>query len=104
MFYVPRFAALTMGVLVGPAASTEAPWPARGQTGIGGALCGAGAVFVGTVLDVWEAGGQRVARFIVERPEQGVKPGEILGVRLGPGGANGVRMAARERWLIVAEG
>jgi hypothetical protein len=104
VFYVPRFAALTMGVLVGPAEPSDGPWPAGGQTGIGGALCHAGTVFVGTVLDVWEAGGQRVARFVVERPEQGARPGEILGVRLGPGGARGVRMAARERWLIVAQG
>jgi hypothetical protein len=104
VFYVPRFAALTMGILVGPADAADAPWPARGQTGIGGALCDAGAVFVGTVLDVWEAGGQRVARFVVERPEQGARPGEILGVRLGPEGACGVHMTARERWLIVAQG
>ena len=102
MFYVPRFAALTMGVLVGPATAADGPWPGRGQTGIGGALCDAGAVFVGTVLDVWEAGGQRIARFVVEQPETGAKPGDILGVRLGPAGADGIRMVARERWLIVA--
>jgi hypothetical protein len=109
VFYVPRFAALTMGVLVGPATSPDGPWlgrPAPGSrnSGIGGALRDAGAVFVGTVLDVWESGGQRVARFVVEQPETGAKPGEILGVRLGPGGAKGIRMAGGERWLIVAHG
>jgi hypothetical protein len=104
VFYVPRFAALTMGVLVGTATTADSPWPDRSQSGIGGALRDAGAVFVGTVLDVWESGGQRVARFVVEQPETGTKPGEILGVRLGPGGPAGIRMAARERWLIVANG
>ena len=104
MFYVPRFAALTMGILVGPATAPDSPWPGRGESGIGGALRDAGAVFVGTVLDVWESGGQRVARFVVEQPETGARPGEILGVRLGPGGAKGIRMAGGERWLIVAHG
>jgi hypothetical protein len=104
VFYVPRFAALTMGVLVGTATTADSPWPDRSQSGIGGALRDAGAVFVGTVLDVWESGGQRVARFVVEQPESGARPGEILGVRLGPVGPKSIRMAARERWLIVANG
>ena len=104
MFYVPRFAALTMGVLVGPATAPDSPWPGRGESGIGGALRDAGAVFVGTVLDVWESGGQRVAHFVVEQPETGTRPGEILGVRLGPVGPKGIRMSARQRWLIVANG
>jgi hypothetical protein len=109
VFYVPRFAALTIGVLVAPAGTTDCPWPGRPSpasrdSGIGGALRDAGAVFIGTVLDVWEAGGQRVARFVVEQPETGARPGEILGVRLGPGGAKGIRMAGGQRWLIVAHG
>ena len=96
MIFIPRFAAVALGILLSPATSgpvTDGPPPA---------IAGFDAietVFVGTVLDVWQLGDRQVARFVVERPARGTKIGEIIGVVARSGAAPG----PGERWMIVAD-
>jgi len=99
VIFIPRFAAVALGVLLRPA--TNGPGtddPSDSQPALAG-FDTVDAVFVGTVLDVWHLGDRRVARFVVERPARGTRIGEIIGVvdrtgsTIGPG----------ERWMIVAD-
>ena len=101
VIFIPRFAAVALGILLNPASAAVAAG-ADSQPAIAG-FDAIEAVFVGTVLDVWRLGDRQVARFVVERPARGAQVGEIIGVvdRSGPG--LGSRMGAGERWMIVAD-
>lgn len=103
MIFIPRFAAVAMGILLSPATSGPAP---AGPTDSQPALAGFDAieaVFVGTVLDVWHLGDRQVARFVVERPARGTRIGEIIGVVDRSGAGLGGRIGAGERWMILAD-
>ena len=98
MIFIPRFAAMVLGILVRPAGgpavdrSAEPAPVARFDA--------AHAVFVGTVLDVWHLGDRQVARFVVERPAKGTRAGEIIGI---VGRAEGdATLGVGERWMVVA--
>jgi hypothetical protein len=98
VIFIPRFAAVALGILLNPAAG---PGPADvpdSRPTIAG-FDAIETVFVGTVLDVWHLGDRQVARFVVERPARGTRVGEIIGVvaRSGPVPGPG------ERWMIVAD-
>ncbi len=103
MIFIPRFAAVALGILLNPA-STGGPSAAESdcQPAIAG-FDAIEAVFVGTVLDVWRLGDRQVARFVVERPARGTKAGEIIGVVDRSGHGLGGRIGAGERWMIVAD-
>ena len=99
MIFIPRFAAVALGILLSPATSgpgTDSP--ADSQPALAG-FDAIEAVFVGTVLDVWHLGDRQVARFVVERPARGTRIGEIIGVV----GRTGSDDRAGERWMIVAD-
>lgn len=100
MIFIPRFAAVALGILLRPAAGgpADAP-PAASQAAMAG-FDAIDAVFVGTVLDVWHLGDRQVARFVVERPAKGTRLGEIIGV-VSRGG--GTRIGTGEQWMIVAD-
>ncbi|MEO5819892.1 MAG: hypothetical protein ABIT71_05260 [Vicinamibacteraceae bacterium] len=103
MIFIPRFAAVALGILLNPAGAGRAP--AAGldsQPAIAG-FDAIEAVFVGTVLDVWRLGDRQVARFVVERPARGTRIGEIIGVVDRSGRGLGGRIGAGERWMIVAD-
>ena len=99
MIFIPRFAAVALGILLSPATSGPvADAPADSQPAIAG-LDAIETVFVGTVLDVWHLGDRQVARFVVERPARGTKIGEIIGIV----GRSGSAIGPGERWMIVAD-
>ena len=101
MFYIPRVTTFALGALLAPAADDGAPGTATGFEPPDDTIL-AEAVFVGTVLDVWEAGNRWIARFAVECAGLGTRVGEIVGVT--PGASEepaGPRMHAGERWMIV---
>ena len=103
MIFIPRFAAVALGVLLSPAPSGPAPYrPGDSQPALAG-FDAIDTVFVGTVLDVWHFGDRQVARFVVERPARGTRVGEIIGVVDRSGTALGGRIGAGERWMIVAD-
>ena len=101
MFYIPRVTTFALGALLAPAVDDDGPGTATGFEPPDDTIV-AEAVFVGTVLDVWEAGGRAIARFVVERAGLGTRAGEIVGV-LPDAFADdaGPRMHAGERWMIV---
>lgn len=101
MFYIPRVTAFALGALLAPASEGGLTHDAAGFEPPDDTIL-AEAVFVGTVLDVWEAGGRAIARFVVERAGLGTRAGEIVGV-LPDAFADdaGPRMHAGERWMIV---
>jgi hypothetical protein len=98
VIFIPRFAAVALGILLRPAA--PAPDPAAAPAGMAG-FDAIETVFVGTVLDVWHLGDRQVARFVVDRPAKGTRLGEIIGVVTGS--AVGARITAGEQWMIVAD-
>ena len=99
MIFIPRFAAVALGILLSPATSGPvADGPADSQPAIAG-FDAIETVFVGTVLDVWHLGDRQVARFVVERPARGTKIGEIIGIV----GRSGSTIGPGERWMIVAD-
>ena len=103
VIFIPRFAAVALGILLDPASVAAA---AAGGADTPPAIAGFDAieaVFVGTVLDVWRLGDRQVARFVVERPARGAQIGEIIGVVDRTGSAPGGRMGVGERWMIVAD-
>ena len=103
MIFIPRFAAVALGILLSPATSgplTDSPTDSQP------ALAGfdtIDAVFVGTVLDVWHLGNRQVARFVVERPARGARIGEIIGVVGRPDSGFGAGISAGERWMILTD-
>ena len=99
MIFIPRFAAVALGILLSPATGGPVTdGSADSQPKIAG-FDAIEAVFVGTVLDVWHLGDRQVARFVVERPARGAKIGEIIGVV----GRSGSAIGPGERWMIVAD-
>jgi hypothetical protein len=103
VIFIPRFAAVALGILLRPAPSGAAPdGPGDCQPALAG-FDAIEAVFVGTVLDVWHLGDRQVARFVVERPARGARVGEIIGVVDSARGGLGGRIGAGERWMIVAD-
>jgi hypothetical protein len=99
VIFIPRFAAVALGILLSPATSGPVTdGPPDSQPAIAG-FDAIETVFVGTVLDVWHLGDRQVARFVVERPARGTKIGEIIGIVGRPGAAPG----PGERWMIVAD-
>jgi hypothetical protein len=103
VIFIPRFAAVALGILLSPATSGPAPAsPVDSQSALAG-FDAIEAVFVGTVLDVWHLGDRRVARFVVERPARGARIGEIIGVVDRSGTALGGRIGPGERWMILAD-
>jgi hypothetical protein len=103
VIFIPRFAAVALGILLSPATSGPATdSPADSQPAIAG-FDAIQTVFVGTVLDVWNLGDRQVARFVVERPARGTRIGEIIGVVAPSGTALGGRIGVGERWMIVAD-
>ncbi len=99
MIFIPRFAAVALGILLNPATAGRAPANVPdSQPAIAG-FDAIETVFVGTVLDVWHLGDRQVARFVVERPARGTKIGEIIGVV----GRIGSAIEPGERWMIVAD-
>ena len=99
MFYIPRVTILALGALLAPAVPDGAPAREAAFEPPDDTIL-AEAVFVGTVLDVWETGGRAIARFVVECAGLGTRVGEIVGVSLGSAGATPA-MGAGERWMIV---
>ncbi len=102
MIFIPRFAAVALGIRLNPASSPCAAGEFDCQPAIAG-FDAIEAVFVGTVLDVWRLGDRQVARFVVERPARGAKTGEIIGVVDRSGGALAGRVDAGQRWMIAAD-
>ena len=103
MIFIPRFAAVALGILLNPASTVR---PAAAEADCQPAIAGFDAietVFVGTVLDVWRLGDRQVARFVVERPARGSKIGEIIGIVAPSGSLLGGRIGTGERWMIVAD-
>jgi hypothetical protein len=103
VIFIPRFAAVALGILLNPASAGRAPALPESQPAIAG-FDAIETVFVGTVLDVWHLGDRQVARFVVERPARGTKIGEIIGVVGRTGSAEtGLAIGPGERWMIVAD-
>ena len=103
MIFIPRFAAVALGILLSPATSGPATDnPGDAPPAIAG-FDAIEAVFVGTVLDVWHLGDRQVARFVVERPARGARIGEIIGVVSGPASGFGAGISAGERWMILTD-
>jgi hypothetical protein len=102
VIFIPRFAAVALGILLNPAGAAAAPGSADSLPAIAG-FDAIEAVFVGTVLDVWHLGDRQVARFVVERPARGARIGDIIGIVDPSGSALGGRIGAGERWMIVAD-
>jgi hypothetical protein len=99
VIFIPRFAAVALGILLNPATTGRTP---AGVPDSQPAIAGFDAietVFVGTVLVVWHLGDRQVARFVVERPARGTRIGEIIGVV----GRTGSTIGPGERWMIVAD-
>ncbi len=99
MIFIPRFAAVALGILLRPAPGPAAVTPVDTQPPAIAGFDALETVFVGTVLDVWHLGDRQVARFVVERPARGTKIGEIIGVV----GRTGSTIGPGERWMIVAD-
>ena len=103
MIFIPRFAAVALGILLRPAAGGSADaLPPASQAAMAG-FDAIDAVFVGTVLDVWHFGDRQVARFVVDRSAKGTCPGEIIGVVSHSGPGTGTRIGTGEVWMIVAD-
>jgi hypothetical protein len=103
VIFIPRFAAVALGILLHPAPGGPAhDGPGDAQPALAG-FDAIEAVFVGTVLDVWRLGDRQVARFVVERPARGARIGEIIGVVDRSGSGLGGRIGAGERWMILAD-
>lgn len=102
VIFIPRFAAVALGILLNPDSAAAAPASADNPPAIAG-FDAIEAVFVGTVLDVWHLGDRQVARFVVERPARGAQIGEIIGVVDRADSGLGGRMGAGERWMIIAD-
>ena len=100
MFYIPRVTTFALGALLAPASEGGTTHDAAGFEPPDDTIL-AEAVFVGTVLDVWEAGGRAIARFVVECAGLGTRAGEIVGVALGSSLGAAPSMGAGERWMIV---
>jgi hypothetical protein len=100
VFYIPRVTTFALGALLAPAADDGGPGTATGFEPPDDTIL-AEAVFVGTVLDVWEAGNRWIARFAVECAGLGTRVGEIVGVMPGALENARPRMHAGERWMIV---
>ena len=100
MIFIPRFAAVALGILLRPAAGGPAGAPPPASQAAMAGFDAIDAVFVGTVLDVWHVGDRQVARFVVDRPAKGTRLGEIIGV-VSPGGDT--RIGTGEQWMIVAD-
>jgi hypothetical protein len=101
VFYIPRVTTFALGALLASAADDAAPDTATGFEPPDDTIL-AEAVFVGTVLDVWEAGNRWIARFAVECAGLGTRVGEIVGVTPAAGDGSGPPcMHAGERWMIV---
>jgi hypothetical protein len=98
VFYIPRVTTLALGALLAPV-TTDGPSETTDFDPPDDTIV-AEAVFVGTVLDVWETGNRWIARFAVECAGLGARVGEIVGVTLGAGGTTPC-MHAGERWMIV---
>jgi hypothetical protein len=98
VIFIPRFAAVALGILLRPAGGPS-DLPPASQAAMAG-FDAIEAVFVGTVLDVWHVGDRQVARFVVDRPAKGTRLGEIIGV-VSPGGDP--RIGTGEQWMIVAD-
>jgi hypothetical protein len=101
VIFIPRFAAVALGILLRPAGGPCAT-PAASQAAMAG-FDAIDAVFVGTVLDVWNLGDRQVARFVVDRPAKGTRLGEIIGVVSRPGAGDRTRIGTGEQWMIVAD-
>jgi hypothetical protein len=101
VFYIPRVTTFALGALLAPAADGGAPDSSTGFEPPDDTIL-AEAVFVGTVLDVWDAGNRWIARVAVECAGLGARVGEIVGVTLGADAVCGTPcMHAGERWMIV---
>jgi hypothetical protein len=103
VIFIPRFAAVALGILLNPATSGPAPGrPGDSQPALAG-FDAIEAAFVGTVLDVWHLGDRQVARFVVERPVRGSRIGEIIGVVSRPESGFGAAISPGERWMILTD-
>ena len=102
MFYIPRVTTFALGALLAPAVEDGGPGTMNGFEPPDDTIV-AEAVFVGTVLDVCEAGNRWIARFAVECAGLGTRVGEIVAVSLGPGGSTAPAMGPGQRWIIVTE-
>jgi hypothetical protein len=103
VIFIPRFAAVALGILLRPAESSPAAMDPAGPPPAVAGFDAIDAVFVGTVLDVWHLGDQQVARFVVERPARGSRIGEIIGVVSRPECGFGAGISAGERWMILTD-
>jgi len=103
VIFIPRFAAVALGILLRPAPDPSAVHPADAEPPAIAGFDRIETVFVGTVLDVWHLGDRQVARFVVERPARGTRIGEIIGVVSRSGTGLGSRIGTGERWMIVAD-
>jgi hypothetical protein len=103
VIFIPRFAAVALGILLRPAASGLAALDPAGPPPAVAGFDAIDAVFVGTVLDVWHLGDRQVARFVVERPARGSRIGEIIGVVSRPDCGFGTGISAGERWMILTD-
>ena len=103
VIFIPRFAAVALGILLRPAESSPvADDSAHPPPAVAG-FDAIDAVFIGTVLDVWRLGDRQVARFVVERPVRGSRIGEIIGVVSGPESGFGADISPGERWMILTD-
>ena len=99
MIFIPRFAAVALGILLNPVTAAQRPTDAPESQPAMAGFDAIDTVFVGTVLDVWHLGDRPVARFVVERPARGTRIGEIIGIV----GRAGSAIGPGERWMIVAD-
>jgi hypothetical protein len=99
VIFIPRFAAVALGILLNPATTGRTPANIPDSEPAIAGFDAIETVFVGTVLDVWHLGDRQVARFVVERPARGTRIGEIIGVV----GRTGSTIGPGERWMIVAD-
>ena len=100
MIFIPRFAAVALGILLRPAAGGPADaLPPASQAAMAG-FDAIDAVFVGTVIDVCHVGDRQVARFVVDRPAKGTRLGEIIGI---VSSGTSCRIGTGEQWMIVAD-
>ena len=103
MIFIPRFAAVALGILLRPAESSPAAMDPAGPPPAVAGFDAIDAVFVGTVLDVWHLGDRQVARFVVERAARGTRIGEIIGVVSRPEYGFSAGISAGERWMILTD-
>jgi len=102
VIFIPRFAAVALGILLRPASGPAVIDPGGPPPAVAG-FDAIDAVFIGTVLDVWHLGDRQVARFVVERPARGSRICEIIGVVGRPDSGFGTGMTAGERWMILTD-